>query len=477
MDYGILSILPPLIAILFAIRTKQVLISLFAGIYVAEFILSNYHPLVAMMNSVNRVIVVFSQAWVTKTIFFAFLIGAVISLVQASGGVQGFINFLTIKTKMVRNRKSAMMLAYVIGLIIFIESSITILISGIVARPVTDKYRVSREKLAYICDSTSASVCGLIPLNGWGATLIGLIGVQISSGIIQGNAADILIRSLPYQFYSILAILFVLYYIKTGRDWGPMKKAEIRAINTGMLLPEGAVPLASKDTTDVAPKTGVKPQTFNMLIPILTLIVLMPINLMITGKGNIMDGDGATSVLWAVLASLTVSFLLYKSQKIFSISEFMNITYKGIGGMIPVASILIFAFAIGQSIADLGTGAYLASLVENSIHGAFGPAIIFILGCGIAFATGTSWGTFAILIPISIQMATALELNIPLTVGAVVSGAIMGDHCSPISDTTILASMASASDHIDHVKTQLPYALLAATIALILYILMGFATT
>ncbi len=367
-----------------------------------------------------------------------------------------------------------MMLAYVVGILIFIESSITILISGIIARPVTDKYRVSREKLAYICDSTSASVCGLIPLNGWGATLIGIIGVQITAGVITGNPVDILVRSLPFQFYSILAILFVLFYIKTGKDWGPMKKAELRSMETGQLLNIDATPLTSKDTTDVEIKKGVQPRMHNMLIPILTLIAMMPINLIITGGGNLMAGDGATSVLWAVLTSLIVSAGLYLSQRIFNITEFMNLTYKGIGGMVPVASILIFAFAIGQSISELGTGEYLASLVENRIHGAFGPAIIFLLGSVIAFSTGTSWGTFAILIPIAIQMSVAMGVGIPITVGAVVSGAIMGDHCSPISDTTILASMASASDHIDHVKTQLPYALLAAGISAIMYIIVGF---
>ncbi len=477
MEFGLISILPPLIAILFAIKSKQVLISLLAGIYTAELIISSYHPLTAITATVNRIIEVFSQTWVTKTIFFAFLIGAVISLVQASGGVQGLINYLTVKTKTVKNRKSAMMLAYIVGLLIFIESSITILISGIIARPLTDKYQVSREKLAYICDSTSASVCGLIPLNGWGATLIGIIGVQIGAGIITGNPVDILIKSIPYQFYSMIAILFVLYYIKTGKDWGPMKKAEDRAIETGLLLPEGAVPLISKDTTDVEMKKGIKARTHNMLIPILTLIIMMPINLLITGNGDLIAGDGATSVLWAVLASMTVSAILYLGQKIFTLSEFMNISYKGIGGMVPVASILIFAFAIGGSISDLGTGQYLASLVEGNIHGAFGAAIIFILASLVSFSTGTSWGTFAIIIPIAIQMGVAMDSNIPLIVGAVVSGAIMGDHCSPISDTTILASMASASDHIDHVRTQMPYALLGAAISSILYIIAGLLTT
>lgn len=474
MEYGIVSILPPIIAIFFAIKSKQVLISLLAGIFTAELIIAGYDPISALMNTVEVIVGVFKETWVAKTIIFAFLIGAIITLIQASGGVQGLINYLTIKTKTIRNRKSAMMLAYVIGLIIFIESSITILISGIIARPVTDKYKISREKLAYICDSTSASVCALIPLNAWGATLIGIIGMQVTAGVISGNPVDILIQSLPYQFYSILAILFVFFYIRTGKDWGPMKRAEERAIQTGQLLRPGAIPLISKETTDVKVKEGVAPKLRNMLIPILVLIFMMPINLFITGEGNLLEGDGATSILWAVLISIFSAVILYKWQKIFSLSEFMNHFYSGVGGMVPVASILIFAFAIGQSISVLGTGEYLASIIEGNINGAFGPAIIFILGCIIAFSTGTSWGTFAILIPISIQMGVAIDASIPACIGAVVSGAIMGDHCSPISDTTILSSMASASDHIDHVKTQLPYALLAAGISVVLYIIIGF---
>ncbi|MCT4631675.1 MAG: sodium:proton antiporter [Firmicutes bacterium] len=474
MEFGILSILPPLIAIFLAIKSKQVFISLFAGIFAAELILFKWSFFGALNSSLNRIIDVFASGWMTKTILFSFMVGAIITLIQASGGVAGFIEYLTEKTKTVKNRKGAMLLAYITGIVIFIESSITILVSGVVSRPLTDSYKVSREKLAFICDSTSAPVCALIPLNGWGATLIGLIGVQVSSGIISGNPVEILMKSIPFQFYSIIAVISVLYYIMTEKDWGPMKKAEERARTTGQVLRPGAVPLVSADATDVPVKDGVKPSMKHMILPLAVLILMMPVGLYITGNGNLMDGSGSTSVFWAVLMSLVFSGVYFIGKKVMSLNDYMGYFYSGVGSMVPVASLLIFAFAIGNSISDLGTGQYLSSLVEGRISGAFGPAIIFVLGCIMAFSTGTSWGTFAILMPIAIQMCVAMDANLYASVAAVVSGGIMGDHCSPISDTTILASMASASDHIDHVKTQTPYALVSAGLAFIMYVIVGF---
>lgn len=474
MEYGILTIIPPIIAIVLAIRSKQVFISLFAGIFVAELIMVKWNIIGALNNSLNGIVNIFTEGWITKTIIFSFLVGAIITLIQASGGVAGFIEYLTEKTQTIKSRRGAMLLAYIIGVIIFIESSITILVSGVVARPLTDRYKISREKLAYICDSTAAPICGLIPLNGWGATIIGILGVQISSGVISGNPVEILVKSIPFQFYSFVAVLTVLYYIITGKDWGPMKKAEERALKTGEVLRPGSTPLVSTEATEVEVKEGVKPDKWNMLLPLIVLIGMMPIGLYITGEGSMMQGSGSTAVFWAVLASLAFSGIYYMAKGIMNLQEYMDYLYKGVGGMVPVASILIFAFAIGNSISALGTGEYLASLVQGRVSGALGPGIIFILGSIIAFSTGTSWGTFAILMPIAMQMAVAMDASIYASVAAVVSGGIMGDHCSPISDTTIMASMASASDHIDHVKTQIPYAMVSGVIAFVLYVIIGF---
>jgi Na+/H+ antiporter NhaC len=274
----------------------------------------------------------------------------------------------------------------------------------------------------------------------------------------------------------MVAILSVLFFIQTGKDWGPMKKAEERAINTGQVLNEGAIPLISTDATDVPMIAGLKPAMSNMVLPLAILILMMPVSLFITGKGNLMEGSGSTAVFWSVLTSLVFTAALYIYRKVMNLNQYMFYFYKGVGGMTAVASILVFAFAIGNSISELGTGKFLASLVAGRVSGVAGPAIIFGLGGVMAFSTGTSWGTFAILMPIAIQMGVTMDANIYACIGAVVSGGVMGDHCSPISDTTILASMASASDHMDHVKTQTPYALASAGISLLMYIVIGFIT-
>lgn len=474
MDYGILSILPPLIAIILAITTKQVFVSLLAGVFIGNMAMNGWDPIVSMGATLDGMVSIFQEGWITKTIIFSFLVGGIITLIQASGGVKGFVEFLTEKTKLVKNKKSAMLLTQMIGLVMFIESSINILTAGTVTRPLTDKYKVSREKLAFICDATCAPVCGLVPFNAWGATLMGLVAVQVSNGIIDGNPTEIYFKSIPYNFYSIITIISVLVYILSGRDWGPMKKAELRAMNEGKLMRDGAVPMISKEAAETEVKEGVKPDMKNMILPLVILIGMMPVGLLVTGKGNMFDGSGSTSVFWAVTASLAFSAAYYMIKGVMNLDEFMNYLYKGVGSMVPVIVLLIFAFMIGDVASDMNTGKYIASLVEGRLNGGFGPAIVFIIAAIIAFSTGTSWGTFAIMMPIAVQMAVAIDANLSASIAAVVSGALMGDHCSPISDTTILSSMASASDHIDHVNTQLPYALLNGALASIMFIIVGF---
>ena len=475
MEYGILSLLPPIVTLLLAIYTGQVIISLFLGIVFSNLIISGWAPLTALNMSLEGVIQVFSEGWATKTIIFAFLIGGIMTLIQVSGGVQGFVEFLTERKQIIKSRRGVMLLAYFIGIVVFIESSITILLAGTLTRDLADKYKISREKLAYICDSTSAPVCGLIPLNGWGATILGILAAQVTAGVVDVNPVTILIKSIPYQVYSIVAIITVFYFIMTGKHFGPMKHAEDRALNEGKVIADDATPVVEEEVISMPVKKGIKISMWNMLLPIFVLVAMMPLGLFITGEGNLLAGSGSTSLFWAICTSVTFTGILYISKKIMNLKEFMDYLYKGIGGMAPVSMILIFAFAIGNSITTLGTGQYLASLLnEAAIDPAFTGVIVFILAGFMAFATGTSWGTFAIMIPIALQTAVALDGNIYLAVGAAISGGIMGDHCSPISDTTIMASMATASDHIHHVRTQIPYVLINAGISSIIFIILGY---
>ena len=463
-----LSILPPISAIILALITRQVYLSLFFGIWLGWTILSDWNPLLGLINSIEAIINVFKESSNTKVIIFSALIGALIALTQRSGGVQGFVN-LILNRGFIKSRKMAQIFAWAIGMSIFVESSITCLVTGAVSRPIFDKLKISREKLAYICDSTSAPVCIMIPLNAWGAYVLGLL-----SQVDVKNEISIFISSIPLNFYAIFSIALVVFTAITGIDYGPMKKAELRAIREGKVIADEAMPLVSEEVINIQPKDKVKPRALNMIVPILTMILMMPIGLYITGNGNLTSGSGSTSVLWAVLTSIFVAGILYKFQKILTIRETIELTLKGMGGLIPLAVLMTFAFAIGSVCKELKTGEYVAQIASKFLKPSLLPSVVFLTSCIISFSTGTSWGTFAIMIPIAIPSAIAMNSNLPLVLASVLSGGVFGDHCSPISDTTIVSSMASACDHLDHVKTQLPYAVTAAGLAFTFFIIFGF---
>ena len=464
---GWLSILPPVVAILLAIRTKQVYISLFFGIWLGWLILSHWNPVVGTVRALDACVGVFADASNTKVILFSALVGALIALTQYSGGVRGFVDWV-VGRGLVRGKKQAGFLAWLVGMLVFVESSISILVAGSVARPLFDRLRISREKLAYICDSTSAPTCILIPLNAWGAFVIGLL---MNEGV--ENPVGVMLSAMPLNFYAFLAIFLVLFTILSGRDVGPMRFAEQRVRETGRVLREGVEPLMSAEVVSIEAKPGVPARPLNMLAPIFVMVAMMPAGLLITGRGNLMNGSGSTSVFWAVLAGIFVGALMYRMQKLLTLREIMYLFIRGVSGLIPLAMLMLFAFAIGETCRQLGTGVFVASVAKAALPVQVIPALLFLVSGFIAFSTGTSWGTFAIMIPIGIPMVSMMGLHAGVVVGAILGGGVFGDHCSPISDTTIIASMASATDHIDHVRTQLPYALMAAGTAVVLYLFIG----
>ncbi len=467
MDYGWLSVIPPLLAVILAIITRQVYISLFLGILTGWVILSDWNILSGLAASIDALINVFQDPGNTRVIIFCALIGALITLTQRSGGVNGFIGWIQRKN-LARTPRGAAGLAGITGFLIFIESSICCLIAGSISRPLFERLRISREKLAYILDSTSAPNCILIPLNAWGAFVIGLLESEGVEGPV-----NVFIRSIPFNFYAIFAILMVVFIIMTFRDFGPMKKAEERARTTGKTIADGAVPMVSDEITSTKPKENIPYRAANMILPVLTMIVMVPLGLYITGEGNITAGTGSTAVLWAVIAAIAVAGILPVVQKILSFREVFELSLKGIGGLVPLAILMMLAFAIGDTSRELGTGLYIASLADDFLHPVYIAAIIFFTSAFIAFSTGTSWGVFAIMIPVAVPTALMMEVNLPLCLAAVLGGGVFGDHVSPISDTTLVSSMAAASDHIDHVRTQMPYAMLAATGAMIFYVILG----
>ena len=475
MEYGFLTLLPPIIAIIAAVALRKVALALLIGIFTGELILFGWNPFAAIDASVNQILNVCTDTGNLKTFMFTALMGAFVIMVEVSGGVDGFVKYLTEQSQKVKSKRAAMLIAYVIGIIIFIDGLLSIMFTGVVTRPLIDKYKVSREKLAYICDATSAPVNAIIPLNSWGAMLMGLIAAEISAGFITGDPMALLIESLPFQFYSILALIFVLFYILSGKDWGPMKRAEIRVQTTGALYDEGVTPLLNdKDGIERLVPEG-KGNKWNMILPLIVLIGGTFVGLLVTGNGNIIEGSGTTAILYSVIITLIFMCIMYTRQKIMTSKQFGDYLLKGISNMLNLVALLILAFAIGAVVKELETGIFMASLIGDQVSGAFCPAIIFVLGAIMAFATGTSWGTFSIMMPIAIPMAVAMDANILLTIGAVISGGIFGDHCSPISDTTILSSMSVGTDLFSHVKTQLPYALVTAALSTVVYVAFGLA--
>ena len=492
-DYGFLSLLPPVIAIVLAIATRQVYVSLLFGIWLGWMIIDGFNPLQGSFDTVQALVDVFSVPDNTRTIMFCALVGALIIFIQRSGGVEGFIKHVNRllhhyeQKKSGSNRVIVQLLAWLTGLLIFVESSISVLTVGALYRPVFDKLGVSREKLAYVADSSSAPSSIIIPFNGWGAFIMSLL---VAEGFTDPFAT--MIRAVGYNFYPFLALLLVLIIIFSGKDYGPMRAAERRVREEGKLLSDGAQPMISDELTDVETAAGVKPRAYNMVLPIVLMVLLMPVMLSVTGWEGAMErmpeapffkkltyaigqGSGSTSVLIAVMVSTLFAMVFYRVQGILKWKEMIDLILKGISGMMPLALLMMFAFAIGAVCKELGTGQYVADVAKAWLSPNFVPFIVFLVSCFIAFSTGTSWGTFAIMISIAVPMAKGMGADVYITIAAALGGGVFGDHCSPISDTTILSSMASATDHIDHVRTQLPYALTAGGLAALFYLIIGIA--
>ena len=453
-----MSVLPPLLAITLAIITRQVILSLSVGIWIGFCLLESVNPLAGIGLALDGIVNVFSDAGDTRVLMFTLIIGGLIATIEKLGGVRGFIHLLEHRN-WVTNGKRAQWLAYSIGIVVFIESNITLLIAGAISRPLFDRYKISREKLAYIIDSTSAPICVLIPLNAWGAVIISLLG---SSEI--DNPIDVFLYAIPFNIYPIVVILFCGFVISRNIEIGPMKKAQVRTEGGEFLWPNATPMIDPAILSQKVERTDADKARF-MIVPIAVMVISMPLGLIVTGDGDLSAGSGSTSVLWAVLAALVISWVLALQQRRLSLEELMQIFLKGAGGLLPVTMILLFALALGDVANLLGTGAYVAQLVQQNIPLALLLPLLFIISGFIAFAIGSSWGTFAIMIPLAMQIAVPLDLNSSLFLAAVLSGSVFGDHASPISDTTVVASMASATDHIDHVRTQLPYALISGSIA------------
>lgn len=376
------------------------------------------------------------------------------ALIEKSGGIGGFVDYVENKRTLVKSKRSALLLSYFLGVVIFVETTITALIAGAVGKPFCKQYGISQAKLAFVCDSTSAPIGSLIVLNGYGALLLGLITTQIAAGFIDGDAIEILVNSLVYNIYSIITLMVVFISIWYDIDIGPMKNSKY----------------ISSYPQNTFVKIGSK---YLMILPLVLMILLVFVFLYITGDGNILKGSGSSSVFYTMLSTIMFMFIYYMIKKVMSVREFIKSTYHGSVHLIPIAIVMLLAFGIGEITGELKTGEYLSHFASQNISLYFLAPIIFLLSALMAFATGTSWGTFSIMVPIAVPISVAMGSDVPLVIGAIISGAIFGDHASPISDTTIISSLAADCEVVEHVKTQLPYALVSAAISTILFFILS----
>ena len=469
MDPTWTSLLPPVLAIGLAIGTRQVYLSLGAGVWLGFTILAGWDPLQGLGDAIEGAVAVFGDAGNTKVLLFTLVIGALIATVEASGGVRGFVDTLE-RRGWASSPRGARVLSFLVGVVIFIESNITVLVAGSVSRPLFDRQNRSREMLAYLIDSTSAAVCILIPLNAWGAYVLGLLNEQ---GVEE--PLRLFVSSIPYNVYALATVALAGFVAVTGWRFGPMKRAEERA-ERGERFDPGAAPDVDEQALVPEPIGTVPPRVVNMLLPLGVMVVTMPLGLWATGGGDLLEGSGSTSVLWAVLMGLLTAWVLMLVQRGMTVEQLTTTGLKGAGGMLGIAFVLLLALALGSVTRELGAGVYVASGVAEA---GVGPALllplVFLTGAFVAFSTGTSWGTFAIMIPIAVPAAAALGLPLAPFLAASLAGGIFGDHASPISDTTIVSSLAAATDHISHVRTQLPYALLSGSAAVVGFALIGAA--
>ena len=459
----ILSLLPPIIAIVLALLTKEVYSSLFVGILSGALIYSNGNVWNMVLTTFDTMISKICDSWNVGILIFLVMLGIMVSLVNKAGGSAAYGRWAS---KHIKTKAGALVSTSVLGMLIFIDDYFNCLTVGSVMRPVTDKFKISREKLAYIIDSTAAPVCIIAPISSWAAA--------VSSIAPEGEGLNLFIRSIPYNLYALLTLLCVVVMSVMGLDFGKMRMVELAA--------------ASKESEENAASDEIKGTVLDLMLPIGVLIVSCVTAMIYTGGffdaesgcyhnfvGAFAGCDASRGLVLGAFVTIVMTMLLYLPRRVLTFTQFTDSFVDGFKAMVPAILILTFAWTLSGITNQLGAKIYVAELVRGTASGLANllPAIIFLIGVGLAFSTGTSWGTFGVLLPIVCAVFPSGELMV-ISVSACLAGAVCGDHCSPISDTTLMASAGADCNHIGHVSTQLPYALTVAGVSFLGYLLAGF---
>ena len=459
-----MSLVPPLIAIGLALLTKEVYSSLFAGIVVAALFSTNFHPVAAMDNLLNEGLI--AAVSDTAGIFiFLVVLGAMVALINKAGGSQAFGEWAK---KNIKTRGGAMFATFVLGVLIFIDDYFNCLTVGSVMRPVTDSHKISRAKLAYLIDATAAPVCMIAPISSWAAA--------VSSYAPEGQGISLFIKAIPYNFYSLLTFVFIIMLVSTKMDYGPMKLHEFNAVNKGDLFTTG------DRVEDKGEEVSSKGKVIDLVLPVVVLIVASVLALIYNGGffegasfiDAFADTDATVGLPWGGIIALVITMIYLMCRRVITFKDAMGSIPKGFIAMVPAILILTFATSLKNVTGLLGSDEFVNTILTNAGALAnFLPAVIFLVACVLSFATGTSWGTFGILIPIVVSIFDPANPLLIIGMSACLAGAVCGDHCSPISDTTIMSSAGAQSNHINHVSTQLPYAITVAAVSFVSYIIAG----
>lgn len=476
MEYGILSVIPAVLAIMLAIITKNIVVSLVIAVYVGSTIICGWNPIAGFLELTHtHIFAALSESSNMQALFMMTIIAGFIALLTKSGGAGAFTSLVT---KKVNSRAKCEGGIFLGGLFVWFTDTGNSLIVGPIFEALAEKLRVSREKFSYILDCTTSPICSMIPIIGWGVTTISLIQAELDAAAITDvTGMEVFMQGIPYNYYAILTLFMAGLLAFTQWDFGPMLKAQNRAMKTGKTIREGGIPMRSENDSHADETKQGKVST--MVIPLITLLVVLFAYLFSKDflHTRVAGSDIRTGIASGFFAATIVLIILCLKDKLYTFNECISIYTKGCANAMFMCVVLVLAWSLSSVTGTLNTAGYLIEISSGFLAPSMLPLVMFIIGAIMSFATGTSWGTMGVLMPLGLPVAISMGASLPMVSAAIVGGGLFGDHCSPISDTTVLASIGASCDHVDHFETQLPYAITVAVVCGIMFLTAGIVTS
>ncbi|MCD8125156.1 MAG: hypothetical protein LUE23_09025 [Lachnospiraceae bacterium] len=478
MEYGFLSVIPALLAIVLAIVTKNIVISLLIAVFAGSTIVCGWNPILGFTEMIHtHMFNALEESTNMQGLFMMVIIAGFVALLTRSGGANAFTSLVT---KKVNNRRKCETGIFLGGLIVWFTDTGNSLIVGPIFEALAEKLCVSREKFAYILDCTTSPICSLIPIIGWGVVTMSYIQTELdTAGITEITSMEIFLQAIPLNFYAVLTLFMAGLLAVTQWDYGPMLKAQNRAMQTGKTIRDGGTPMRSENDNNIALPEGKEAKVSTMVVPLAVMLIVLFAYLQSKDflTTRVAGTDIRTAIASGFLCGTFALIVLCVKDKLFTFTECVNIYTKGCANAMFMCIVLVLAWSLSDVTSTLGTADYLVNVSSGLLKPSMLPLFMFLIGAVMSFATGTSWGTMAILFPLGLPMAISMEASLPLVSAAIIGGGLFGDHCSPISDTTILASIGSSCDHIDHFETQMPYAVTVGVLCAVFFSLAGIYTS